>query len=65
MGSGPGGPLWSRGQSLLNLLDGGGFTDSPRPHKQETRGLDTIQATSSSPWWLLFFQENCQAKGDL
>ena len=23
------------------------------PHKQETRGLDTIQATSFFPWWLL------------
>ena len=31
----------------------GGFTDSPHPHKQETRGLDTIQATSFFPWWLL------------
>ena len=24
----------------------GGFTDSPRPHKQDTRGSDTIPATS-------------------
>ena len=43
-----------------------GFTDSSRLHKQETRGLDTIQATSFFPWWLLlFFQENFEAKGDL
>ena len=38
----------------------GGFTDSPHPHKQETRGLDTIQATSFFPWWILF-----EAQGDL
>ena len=25
------------------------------PHKQEIRGLDTIQATSFFPWWLLLF----------
>ena len=31
----------------------GGFTDSPHPHKYETRGLDTIQATSFFHWWLL------------
>ena len=36
------------------------------PHKQETRGLDTIQATSFFPWWLLlFFEENVEPKGDL
>ena len=40
--------------------------DSPHPHKQETTGLDTIQATSFFPWWLLlFFQEHFEAKGDL
>ena len=33
----------------------GGFTDSPYSHKQETRGLDRIQATSFFPWWLLLF----------
>ena len=44
----------------------GGFTDSPHPQKQETRGLDTIQATSFFPWWLLlFFQEHYEAKRDL
>ena len=37
------------------MLNFGGFTDSPHPHKQETRGLDTIQATSFFPWWLLLF----------
>ena len=36
------------------------------PHKQETRGLDTIQATSFFPWWiLLFFEELFEATGDL
>ena len=48
---------------ILNFV---GFTDSPHPHKQETRGLDTTEATSFFPWWLfLFFQENVEAKGDL
>ena len=42
MGRGPGNTL-GQGQSPLNF---GGFTDSPHPHEQETRGLDTIQATS-------------------
>ena len=43
-----------------------GFTNSPHPHKHETWGLDTIQATSFFPWWLLlFFQEDFEAKGDL
>ena len=41
----------------------GGFTDSPHPYKQETRGLVTIRATSFFPWWLLlFFQEKFEAK---
>ena len=60
--------LWSRGQSppeppgCLILED----LHSPHPHKQETTGLDTIQATSFFPWWLLlFFQENFEAQGDL
>ena len=36
------------------------------PHKQETRGFDTIQATYFFPWWLLlFFQEHFAAKVDL
>ena len=40
------------------------FTDSPHPHKQETGGLDTIQATSFFPWWLLLFlQESFGGKG--
>ena len=30
------------------MFNFGGFTDSPHLHKQETRGLDTIQATSLS-----------------
>ena len=48
------------------MFNFGGFTDSPHPHKQETRGLDTIQATSFYPWWLLrFFQEHFETKGDL
>ena len=51
MGSGPG----CRGQSPLNpwMCGFGGFTDSPHPHKQETRSLDTIQAISllSRTFW--------------
>ena len=39
------------------------FTDSPYPHKQVTRGFNTIQATSFFPWWLLFFQEHFEVKG--
>ena len=39
---------WSREQSPLNDL-------ISHPHKQETRGLDTIQATSFFPWWRLLF----------
>ena len=42
------------------MFNFGGFTDSPHPHKQETRGLDAIQATSFLPWWLL----NFEATGD-
>ena len=30
------------------MFNFGGFTDSPHPHKQETRGLVTIQATCTS-----------------
>ena len=56
--------LWSRGQSppwTSWMFHFGGFTDSPHPHN-----LDTIQATSFFPWWLLlFFQENFAAKRDL
>ena len=48
------------------MFNFGGFTDSPHPDKQETRDLDTIQATSFFPWWiLLFFQERFEAKGEL
>ena len=37
------------------MFNFGRCTDShsPHPHKQETRGLDTIQVTSFFPWWLL------------
>ena len=42
------------------------FADSAHPHKQETRGLDTIQATPFFPLWLLlFFQENFEAKKNI
>ena len=37
--------LWSRRQ-ISWMFNFGGFTDSPHPHKQKNRGLDTIQATS-------------------
>ena len=58
----------SRPGSLLSLeakapwtswvFNFGGFTDSLHPHKQETRSLGAIQATSFFPWWLLlFFQD--------
>ena len=34
--------------------------------KKKLEVLDTIQATSFFPWWLLlFFQEDFEAKGDL
>ena len=43
MGSRPGSPFGLENKCLIF----GGFTDSPHPHKQETRGFDTaIQATS-------------------
>ena len=46
------------------MFNFGGFTDSPHPRKQETRGLDTIQATSFVTWWLLlFYQEMFWDKG--
>ena len=45
--------LWSRGEN-----------EPPHPHKQETRGLYTIHATSFFRWWLLlFFQETFKAQG--
>ena len=71
MGSGPGWlglPLVLEDKArwtswMFNFV---GFTDSPHPHKQETRGLDKIQSTSFFLWWLiLFFQENSEAKWDL
>ena len=37
-----------------------GVTDSPHPRKQDTRGLDTIQATSFFSW-----RKHFEAKGDL
>ena len=43
MGSGPGSPSGTKPPGRLFF---GGFTDSPHSHKQETRGFDTIQATS-------------------
>ena len=48
MGSGPGSPfglLEDKAPEPPGCLIFGGFTDSPHPHKQETGGLDTIQAT--------------------
>ena len=70
MGSGSGCPFGLEDKApwtswMFNL---GGITDSPHPHQQETRGLDTIQATSFFPWWLhvlLFFQEHFEAKGNI
>ena len=65
MGSRPGSPfaLEDKASWMFNFW---GFTDSPHPHKRETRGRDTIQATSFFPWWLLLlFQDNSEAKGDL
>ena len=65
MGSRPGAPL-SLEDKAPWMFNSGGFIDSPHPHKQETRGLDTIQATSFFHWWLLLFsQENVEAKADL
>ena len=62
--------LWSRGQSRPPGPPGCLIVEDLRtlhiPHKQETRGLDTIQATSFFPWWqLLFFQECFEAKGGI
>ena len=68
MGSGPGSPfgLEDKAPWTSRMFNFGGFNDSTHLHKQETRGLDTTQATSFFPWWLLlFFQENFKAKGDL
>ena len=66
MDSGPGSPFGQEDKAPWTswMFNFGGFTDSP--HLQETRGLDTIQATSLFPWWLLlFFQEHFEAKKDL
>ena len=48
MGSGPGSPFGVEDKAPWTswMINFGGFTDSPHPHKQETRGLDTIQTTS-------------------
>ena len=48
MGSGPGSPfgLEDKAPWASWMFNCGGFTDSPHLHKQEARGLDTIQATS-------------------
>ena len=62
--AGRGLPLVSRTKPPAppGCLINGGFTDSP----QDTRGLDTIQATSFFPWWLLLFiQEYFEVKEDL
>ena len=54
MDSGPGSPFGLEDKTSW-MFNFGGFTDS---HKQETRGLDTIQATSFFPGWILvIFQE--------
>ena len=66
--NGPGSPfgLDDKAPWTSWMFNFGGLTDSPHPHKQETRGLDTIQATSFFPrWLLLFFQEHFEAKVDL
>ena len=68
MGSRPGSPFGLEGKAPWTswMFNYGGFTDSPHPHKQETGGLDTIQATSLFSWWLiLLFQEHFEEKGDL
>ena len=45
----------------MDLLDVSFLEDLQTP-----RGLDTVQATSFFPWWLLLFsQENSEVKGDL
>ena len=66
MGSGPWSPFCLKNKAPLNLLDVSFFDDLQTLHippKQETRGLDTTQATSLFPWWLLlFFQDNFEAK---
>ena len=63
MGSRPGSPFGQEDKAawMFNL---GGFTDSPHPHKQQTRCLYTIQATSFFPSLvatsLLFKKMLCQ-----
>ena len=51
MGSRPGSPFGLGGKTPepSGCLIFGGFTDSPHPHKHETRGLDTIKAISFFP----------------
>ena len=57
MGSRPASPFGLEDKAPLNLLDD--LQTLHIPNEQETRGLDTIYATSFFPWWLLlFFQEN-------
>ena len=68
MGSNARVSVWSGGQSppWNSRMFHFGFTDSPHPHRHETRGWDTTQATSFfTRWLLLFFQENFVAKVDL
>ena len=66
MGSGPGSPFGPEDKSppeppgCLTLED---LQTLHIPNKQETGGLDTIQATSFFPGWLLlFFQNNVLGK---
>ena len=53
MGSKPGSPfgLEDRACSTSWMFNFGRLKDSLDPYKQETRGLDTIQATSFFPWY--------------
>ena len=64
-GSRPGCPFALEDKSPWTswMFSFGGYTDSPHHHKQETRGLDTIQATSFFPWWLLLFFQKHLGKG--
>ena len=57
MGSGPGSPFGLEDKAPWTswMFNFEGFTDSPHPHRQETRGLDTTQVTAFIPWWLYIF----------
>ena len=47
------------------MFNFGGFTDYLHPHRQDTRGMDTIQAAVFFAWWLYFFQKLFEAKGGI